>query len=464
MPTRRGRLFCSGETDETFFRKKSTDHDREPFLNVANGTVSFETSSSVLLFLSHGMNHFPNKTDRDFMNNTNKTPNKHELERQTQQMTSMILPSRDIPSESSNNRKVHWVGMTPLEWIESLATTTEICESRRLHRPMTPIRIDGEYLANHFHSMQDRKATVDTMLSGNRTGDVTIAMDNTSRTLPIPDGVASSNLPFHSSAYYHDPQKDQPHPSQVPKYWDLSCFEAAGPILLRIRHIVISVESQPNFDKHLRRSYETTRDHCLWTIAVLRSKRGSDPSALDMEKLCRGVLQKLQALLDLSRKLATQEQAHFLSGGQGRSAVDVAIGGLASPGLTTPPCTPGKKQDLSKYMTQWLRENWTNPYPDEIAIQQMSSECGSTSTVISNWLINARTRKWRPSIIKAYEMERPADLLLEDSINIFCGKPVRKLDSILPMVSPVRGNDSKNIGHSPPSSGPGPATKRARKL
>jgi hypothetical protein len=82
---------------------------------------------------------------------------------------------------------------------------------------------------------------------------------------------------------------------------------------------------------------------------------------------------------------------------------------------------------------------------------------------VSNWLINARTRKWRPSIIKAYEMERPADLLLEDSINIFCGKSVRKLDPILPMVSPARGTGSKNIGHSPPYIGPGPANKRARK-
>jgi hypothetical protein len=400
------------------------------------------------------------------MNNSNKTPNKNEPECQTQQMTSMILPSRDITSDSSNKPKLHWVGMTPLEWMESLATTTEICESHRLHRPMTPIRIGGEYLANHnaFQAVQGRNTTVDTMLSGNRAENITVAMDTTSRISSIPDGVGSSNLPFQSSTYHHHPQNHlpQPHPSQVPKYWDLACFKAAGPISLRIRHIAISVESQPNFGKHLQRSYEATRDHCLWTIAVLRSKRGSEPSALDMGNLCHAVLQKLEALLELSRKLTTQEQAQFLSGEH--SAADVAIGGLASPGLATHPCTSGKKHDLSKYMTQWLRENWTNPYPDEIAIQQMSSECGSTTTVVSNWLINARTRKWRPSIIKAYEMERPADLLLEDSINIFCGKPVRKLDPILPMVSPARGHGSKSIGHSPPSSGPGSATKRARKV
>jgi hypothetical protein len=85
------------------------------------------------------------------------------------------------------------------------------------------------------------------------------------------------------------------------------------------------------------------------------------------------------------------------------------------------------KQELGKYMTSWLRDNFTNPYPDDEGLIQMANHCGTTNQVISNWLINARTRKWRPAIIKASELGRPADLLLEDSINIFDGQPIRPI-------------------------------------
>merc|ERR1712157_399177 len=33
----------------------------------------------------------------------------------------------------------------------------------------------------------------------------------------------------------------------------------------------------------------------------------------------------------------------------------------------------------------------------------------ATTYVISNWLINARTRKWRPAIVKAHQLARPAE-------------------------------------------------------
>lgn len=73
-------------------------------------------------------------------------------------------------------------------------------------------------------------------------------------------------------------------------------------------------------------------------------------------------------------------------------------------------------------MTNWLRENWTNPYPDEMGVAVMANECGTSPSVVSNWLINARTRKWRPAIKKAYLLHRTADHLLEDSMDIFDGK------------------------------------------
>jgi Homeobox KN domain len=85
------------------------------------------------------------------------------------------------------------------------------------------------------------------------------------------------------------------------------------------------------------------------------------------------------------------------------------------------------KQELGKFMTAWLRANFTNPYPDDEGLAQMAQHCGTTNQVISNWLINARTRKWRPAIIKACELGRSSDFLLEDSINIFDGTPIRDI-------------------------------------
>ena len=89
--------------------------------------------------------------------------------------------------------------------------------------------------------------------------------------------------------------------------------------------------------------------------------------------------------------------------------------------------SPDKKKDLPEYMTSWLRNNWTNPYPDEPGLEEMARACGTTSTIVSNWLINARTRKWRPAIVKASKMKRPSYMLLEDSLCLFDGGTVRPL-------------------------------------
>jgi hypothetical protein len=87
------------------------------------------------------------------------------------------------------------------------------------------------------------------------------------------------------------------------------------------------------------------------------------------------------------------------------------------------------KVDMPVYMTAWLRENWINPYPDDIILNEMAAHCGTTPTVVSNWLINARTRKWRPAIAKAMELNRPAKHLLEDSLCFFDGRPSRALSA-----------------------------------
>jgi len=78
-------------------------------------------------------------------------------------------------------------------------------------------------------------------------------------------------------------------------------------------------------------------------------------------------------------------------------------------------------------MNCWLKQNWTKPYPDDEGLADIAFLYGTTITIVSNWIINAWTRKWRPASIQAYDCERPAELLQEDSIRIFGGKELRKL-------------------------------------
>jgi hypothetical protein len=85
--------------------------------------------------------------------------------------------------------------------------------------------------------------------------------------------------------------------------------------------------------------------------------------------------------------------------------------------------------DTNAYMTKWLIANWTNPYPEEKDVEALANACNITAHVVNNWLINIRTRKWRPAIQKAYQLGRPAQFLREDSLKIFQGEDVREIPS-----------------------------------
>ena len=97
------------------------------------------------------------------------------------------------------------------------------------------------------------------------------------------------------------------------------------------------------------------------------------------------------------------------------------------------------KKDFAYLMNGWLRENWSNPYPDDKGITYLAHNSGTTPTVVSNWIINAQTRKWWPAIVKAYESGQPSDLLEENAINIFDGQELRYIEGLHRIQSePVR--------------------------
>jgi hypothetical protein len=91
-------------------------------------------------------------------------------------------------------------------------------------------------------------------------------------------------------------------------------------------------------------------------------------------------------------------------------------------------------EDFADYMFGWLQQNWIYPFPDEDEMQRLGNACGVPPKQINNWLINARTRKWRPSILKAFSLNRPLGMLEDDSLLFSEGKkavpfPLRSFDT-----------------------------------
>jgi len=94
--------------------------------------------------------------------------------------------------------------------------------------------------------------------------------------------------------------------------------------------------------------------------------------------------------------------------------------------------------NVTPYMTRWLVLNWTNPYPDDKNLDELAMSCNTTIQVISTWLINARTRKWRSAIQEAYQMGRPAQFLREDSLKIFEEADFRRIPDFQPIPTSKR--------------------------
>ena len=390
-----------------------------------------------------------------------------------QPMASILLPVRGdpaVPNSNPHGQRVHWVGMTPLDWIDSLTQAS-----------------NGQYSVNSVPCVTSNlpQPFLCNEISGSNSGSKsTIVTRSTSRShSAYPDSISSSTHPTTKSPFNPPPHHE--YDNQAPKYfWDVISYidsmigaaastssPSISSLSSRIRQLSLLIESQPNFHSDLELSYTRVHDHCLSIIDGLRrqhqqqqrqqvdSSINPKTTAMTLQHLGEEIVHKFQALLDMSQKLQAHQQnqpgQYFPATCQSNPTTSVMT--MASPPRASMPKTDSlansplstssssstsgaaaqsvtsmsnmsKKQELSKYMTKWLHDNWTNPYPDDSALQQMSRECGSTTTVVSNWLINARTRKWRPAIVKAYDMNRPAAMLLEDSINIFSGKPVRKLD------------------------------------
>lgn len=291
-----------------------------------------------------------------------------------------------------------WTAQPVLTWVESLAAATEAGE-RQQSNDQGPMMVDSLSLS--------APSVV--------TSPVAWALDNPA---------------FKHSHTPTAMDRRRSLPVSKPKDWDLYFLGAdndpqASGYVCQITSLVVHIESLTHQDvdvpaKALIEDYPLVQfrfEHIFNRIIENPDYKSEAEKRRALTTLYEETIAKLQDIA---------ETATFGEKPRGNNSASK---------MTPPPVassvsfetSPVAKKDLSKYMTAWLRDNWTNPYPDEEGLAEMASACGTTPTIVSNWLINARTRKWRPAIIKAVELNRPADYLLEDSLCIFDGGTVAPL-------------------------------------
>lgn len=52
-------------------------------------------------------------------------------------------------------------------------------------------------------------------------------------------------------------------------------------------------------------------------------------------------------------------------------------------------------------MDQWLSSHWHDPYPTPDEKAELAYHCHITVDQVNHWFINARVRRWRPTMEKA---------------------------------------------------------------
>ena len=324
-----------------------------------------------------------------------------------------MLPTRIVPNNrtrtSCNPRgwQDHpfsvavWKSQPVMEWVESLAASTETSERNQgIHR--SRISLDDVPLGEPV------KATPKT-----------------------PWILRAAPVKLESS----QSTRRRALPKTWPKRWDLSVLQkihrpCLDNLIRQLIAVALHIEAlpAPSLTKTVTDNIQIIQVHFKFVMDRLLEQeafQNKDENILAKAKLLETTAKKLQKIIvNVTNKKPTLDPNPFRK----RSAANPS----------------GGKEDLASYMTDWLRDNWINPYPDDNGLKEMAAVCGTTPTVISNWLINSRTRKWRPAIVKACEMGRPSGMLLEDSLALFDGKPIRSMDKSLGKVKEEEEDDNNN--------------------
>ena len=317
-------------------------------------------------------------------------------------------PPKLLPLPSSNNNpsetSTAWTSQSVVQWLENILQTVEDAEHHQQQQlSCSPF--------SHF-------ATPSFVVAG-----VNLAAPSSPLAFPSscpwsrPTTTTSNNIEFH-----YNTMTTTNCPPLVPQYWehfvelcqqDPQGFQAQQ----QIASIALQVESKyQDYFRHPNHANTTTN--------------GVLPANNNNNNPYRIIQQRFQNTLESLLLLQPDDpQQRMLLDTLYSDTVD-SLQNLLNPRKVPIATRHIPKQDFSKYMNQWLIDNWSNPYPDDTILQQISTICSVPTQVISNWLINARTRKWRPAIVRALQLphHRPSCMLLEDSLHIYLNKPIRNLE------------------------------------
>ena len=316
-----------------------------------------------------------------------------------------------------------WEGLTPLQFVEKI---TKQAESKVTSS-------QGQLLRTHCVDPALMMATATTTATsgyadgntGRKRGRMTGSTTDSDVAVPPPVPLPPWDLTFLI--------KTDPDPR-------LACDTAN-----KLGALALQIETSPNYFL-CSPSYKRLREELAASCQLIHAEHINSPANRRslLDNLYAHTVQKMEVLATMMKDIQPPSGPTMLPADAIGNASDVSSGRDGPPSSTIGTSSrrsksPKKKghkvfskRDFASYMEKWLRDNWTNPYPDDDGLAEIADDCATTAQIVSNWLINARTRKWRPAIVKAYDLGRPADTLLEDAVNLFQGVPLRDLGEDVP--------------------------------
>lgn len=315
-------------------------------------------------------------------------------------MRLLHLPTR----AAKDATELQWVKMTPIEWIDDL--NAKAMASEGLHPDEESLTSGGGLAAMTLSARPHFAAS-----GGNH-----CIQGSTKAWGPFCSPMASESI-IESPSQNVESLLSKVDPTAMPVFWDFGSLPPSSAID-RIRLLVLAIEDQPRF-MEMKPALNQIRDH--FTFSQSRAKLGGEFEMLCVETTER--LTSLLLLIDRNLRVDASPPITPLST-QSTPTINNVHRGIK------PRSTPSSanKAAFQARMTTWLVANWINPYPDEAVTHQLAYETGETPHVVNTWLVNARSRRWRPAVLKAFDLKRPSDYLWEDSINLFEDKPLRPID------------------------------------
>jgi hypothetical protein len=316
------------------------------------------------------------------------------------------LPTRGPKVTASG---IEWVKMTPMEWIDDLNAKAKAGEELNGSKTRPSATETPPPISAFAMPPSGEKRTREAFATGSYAqGGAWLQQSYPVSSLDtLPPEVAKL--------------VSEANTTSMPLFWDLGCLQPSEQVE-QIRLLVLAIEGQPKF-MEMKPAFEQVRDHFTFSLSQCHATK-------QFEMLCQDTIARLQSLLVILVKNLQEGTAI----GSSQSPTPCTSNGG---NIRSSPTTPNKAL-FHSHMNNWLRANWINPYPDEAVSHQLAYETGETLHVVNTWLVNARSRRWRPAVLKAFELNRPSELLWEDSIALFEDKPLRSLDEQASASTPKR--------------------------